>query len=237
MSDHDTPSDVPHNVPLAAAFKFEDQPVRTVIKDGEVWFVVTDVCSVLEHGNPTKAILRLDQDEKDIVTVGTGGGAQEANVVNESGLYYLIVTSRKPQAKKFRRWVTREVLPSIRRTGSYDASRPNSSFAKIARNEAVTAVLPGWGRYTVIVGPDGTHRSARMEYRSLIEDDDVVTLELLCHQVKLIGSFWTKITALNLVALDPAVSFSMDHFSKAISTGDEIATHVLRTCITPRTEH
>jgi hypothetical protein len=72
----------------------------------------------------------------------------------------------------------------------YNDKRPNSTYTKIAQNEAVKVVLPGWGRYTVLVGPDGMHRSARMEYETLLRDDNVVTLGLLCHQMKLIASFW-----------------------------------------------
>jgi hypothetical protein len=219
MSDHDPEKSASE---MPAVFEFQDQPVGTVIKDGEVWFMVTDVCTVLEHGNPTKALLRLDEDEKDIVTVETTGGVQQVNIVNESGLYHLILTSRKPQAKQFRR---------------YDDKRPNSIYAKIARNEVVTVALPGWGRYTVLVGPDGLHRSARMEYETLLHDDNVVTLELLCHQMKLIASFWQKLTTLNLVELAPDVSFASAHFSKAVGIGDEIATHVLRTYVATRTEH
>jgi prophage antirepressor-like protein len=237
MSDHDSPDRANQDAPAPSGFEFENQPVGTIIRNGEVWFTAIDVCAVLEHSNPSSALLRLDQDEKDVVTIATSGGAQQINIVNESGLYHLILTSRKPQAKRFRRWVTGDVLPSIRRTGRYDGQRPNSTYAKIARSEAVTVVLPGWGRYTVLVRPDGTHRSARMEYETLLHDDNVVTLELLCHQMKPIASFWHKLITLKLVELAPDVSFASAHFSKAVGIGDEIATHVLRTYVPPRTEH
>lgn len=88
-------------------------------KDGEPWFVLADVCSVLELGSPHKAAERLDDDEKGRNTIPTPGGPQEMAIINESGLYSLILTSRKFAAKRFKKWVTAEVLPTIRKTGGY----------------------------------------------------------------------------------------------------------------------
>ena len=96
-------------------------PVRIVTVDGEHWFVATDVCSVLDHSNPTMAVAALDDDEKGLSSVETLGGAQQLVTVSEPGLYSLILRSRKPQAKAFKRWITHDVIPSIRRTGSYSA--------------------------------------------------------------------------------------------------------------------
>lgn len=101
-------------------FNFGDYQVRTVIKEGEPWFVAKDVCSVLELTNNREAISRLDEDEKGVNTVYTLGGNQNLTIINESGLYSLILTSRKPEAKAFKKWVTSEVLPSIRKQGKYE---------------------------------------------------------------------------------------------------------------------
>ena len=101
-------------------FNFGDHEVRTVIKEGEPWFVAKDVCSVLELTNNREAISRLDEDEKGVNTVYTLGGNQNLTTINESGLYSLILTSRKPEAKAFKKWVTSEVLPSIRKQGKYE---------------------------------------------------------------------------------------------------------------------
>lgn len=100
-------------------FNFGETGIRAFQKDGVAWFVVVDLAKPLEIVNPRNAIARLDDDEKGVHIVDTPGGAQEVSVVNESGLYSLIMTSRKPEAKRFRRWVTSEVLPAIRRTGQY----------------------------------------------------------------------------------------------------------------------
>jgi prophage antirepressor-like protein len=102
-------------------FAFEDNLVRIVMRDGEPWFVATDVCRVLGLSYVTKTLERLDDDEKGLNTIQTPGGEQQANIVSESGLYALIFTSRKAEARAFRKWVTAEVLPAIRKTGGYDA--------------------------------------------------------------------------------------------------------------------
>jgi prophage antirepressor-like protein len=96
---------------------FNEKMVRIMDKDGEPWFVAKDVCDVLELKNPTVAVQSLDDDE--VTKLNLGGLHGEANIVNESGLYHLIFKSRKKKAQEFRRWVTAEVLPSIRKTGAY----------------------------------------------------------------------------------------------------------------------
>ena len=90
--------------------------IRTVTIDNEPWFVAKDVCEALKHTNPTMAMQMLEEDERTKLSLGRAG---ETNVINESGLYTLIIKSNLPKAKKFRKWVTSEVLPSIRKTGSY----------------------------------------------------------------------------------------------------------------------
>ena len=104
-------------------FEFaNDKQVRVVIneQEGEPWFVAKDVCEILEFGNYRQALTtHLDEDEKGVQKMDTPGGMQDMTIVSESGLYTLIMRSNKPEAKKFRKWVTSEVLPSIRKTGMY----------------------------------------------------------------------------------------------------------------------
>lgn len=104
---------------LPQIFMYESHQVRTVTKDGEPWFVAKDVCDVLEIGNPSQALSRLDEDEKGLISIDTPGGKQEMLCVSEPGLYDLILGSKKTEAKPFKRWVKHEVLPTIRKTGSY----------------------------------------------------------------------------------------------------------------------
>ena len=101
-------------------FAFEDNLVRTILdKNHEPWFVAKDVCKCLDIGNSRDAVAALDEDEKGVDSIDTHGGAQEMSIISEAGLYSLILRSRKPQAKAFKRWITHEVLPALRRTGSY----------------------------------------------------------------------------------------------------------------------
>lgn len=103
-------------------FEFETRPVRVALDErGEPWFVAADVCTALELPDTHKAVARLDADEKGRNSIPTPGGPQEMTVVSEAGLYALVLGSRKASAKRFKRWVTHEVLPSIRKTGGYSA--------------------------------------------------------------------------------------------------------------------
>lgn len=101
-------------------FNFKDQDVRTITQDGEPWFVLGDVCKVLGIGNVTDQKKKLDLDSFDSIEVTDSiGRKRQTVVVNESGLYDVILDSRKPQAKAFRKWITSEVVPSIRKHGGY----------------------------------------------------------------------------------------------------------------------
>ncbi len=147
------PFDENHN--RIIPFDFDDNLVRTTIIDGEPWFVAADVCRVLGHSNPTMAISNLDDDERMTLSItddewadlsiseGQRGGARFLNIVSEPGLYMLIFTSRKPAAKRFRKWVTSEVLPALRKHGHYQmperdpAPRPGAA-------EMVQREWEGW---------------------------------------------------------------------------------------------
>lgn len=108
-------------------FKFEGHDFRAIKRDGEPWFVAADVAAALEIGRTDDAVGRLDDDEKGADIVRTPGGDQRMTVINESGLYSLIMTSRKPAAKRFKKWVTAEVLPEIRKTGGYMLAAPDET--------------------------------------------------------------------------------------------------------------
>lgn len=101
--------------------------VRVIQREGEPWFVAADVCKALEIGNSRQAIVRLDDDEKGVISTDTLGGQQQVNIVNEPGLYTLVLGSRKPEARLFKRWITHEVIPAIRKTGGYIAGQETLS--------------------------------------------------------------------------------------------------------------
>lgn len=115
--------------------------VRTILRDGEPWFVAADVCRVLEIKNPAQAVERLDDDERSMQNIGRQG---DAYIVNEPGLYTLIIRSNKPQAREFRRWVTHDVLPAIRKTGAYMTPAVQEQLNdRLARLEnALTNLVP-----------------------------------------------------------------------------------------------
>lgn len=102
-------------------FKYAENSVRTgLYENGEPWFVAKDICDILGIRNSRQALAKLDEDEKGVFFIDTLGGKQEMATVNESGLYVLIFLSRKAEAKKFRKWVTSELLPTLRKEGSYE---------------------------------------------------------------------------------------------------------------------
>ena len=100
-------------------FSYQNNEVRTVEMGGEPWFVLKDVCNILGISKYRDTAARLDADERGSVEVDTLGGTQQVIAVNESGLYHVILRSDKPEAAPFRKWVTSEVLPSIRKNGAY----------------------------------------------------------------------------------------------------------------------
>lgn len=140
-------------------FDFETNAVRIVMIDEAPWFVAVDICRVLGHGNPTVALTRLDDDEKQRLdpklSLGSsvaGGGAQMMNVISESGLFALILTSNKPEARRFRKWVTAEVLPSIRRDGTYRLPKSEQTLLRLKRE--FYASLPPAQKARAIVKAD-----------------------------------------------------------------------------------
>ena len=126
---------------------FENQDfgrLRTVMVDGEPWFVAADVCRALEIVNSRDATDRLDDDEKNTVVLNDGTpGNPNRTIVNEPGFYTLVMGSRKPEAMAFKRWVTHEVLPALRKTGSYTMpnAEPDLPDKYMAHIEKLTALL------------------------------------------------------------------------------------------------
>lgn len=116
-------------------FSYAGHQVRVITIGGDPWFVASDVCAVLGIANPRDALSSLDDDEKGVATADTLGGEQRVSIVNEPGLYSLTLRSRKPEAKAFKRWVTHEVLPSIRKTGHYALA------SQITRRELAAMVI------------------------------------------------------------------------------------------------
>lgn len=128
-------------------FNYQSNEVRTIMRDGEPWFVLKDVCRVLSIGNPADVFARLDNDEKGVAQIDTPGGKQKMSIINESGLYNVILRSDKPEARPFRKWVTGTVLPTIRKTGAYSANAlrdPKAGLAEAKVKNARARVASIW---------------------------------------------------------------------------------------------
>ena len=114
-------------------FDYKSNKVRTVEQDGRVWFVAKDVCDILGIVNSRKAVSVLDDDELTSLKVTSGGQDREMNAISESGIYALTFRSNKPEAKNFARWVRKEVLPAIMRTGKYSVEQGDEVLALAQR--------------------------------------------------------------------------------------------------------
>ena len=114
---------------LPQIFNYADKEIRVMTLENNPWWVAKDVCETLTLTNPTEAVRALDEDEKSTLRISEGG--PEVNIINEAGLYSLIIRSNKPEAKQFKRWITHEVIPQIRKTGSY--SLVPQSYAEALR--------------------------------------------------------------------------------------------------------
>ena len=130
-------------------FDFNGNEVRTLTVNNEPWFVLADVCKVLDLNNPRRVKMRLNSDDVNTVTLSDGiqRGNPNRTIVNESGLYDVVLRSDKPQAREFRRWVTSDVLPSIRKTGSYS----NTEALALPQNygEALRALADEYDQHQV----------------------------------------------------------------------------------------
>lgn len=126
---------------IATVFEFGQRELRTTVVAGEPWFVATDVCTILNFRTASDALRNLEADEKGYAVVRTPGGNQRVSIVNESGLYALIFRSRTDGAKKFRRWVTEEVLPAIRKTGQYEMASATQAVVQLSNRELALMVI------------------------------------------------------------------------------------------------
>lgn len=156
---------------MNAVLNYKNYQVRTVSKDGFVWWVLKDVCKVLDITNPRNVFNRLDDDEKGVHQIDTLGGKQQMQVISESGLYAVILRSDKPEAKPFRKWVTSEVLPSIRKTGRYESKPPQKKSVRILDLRGLKVVSnPDIADYFGVANATvANHAKAIGEYGILLE--------------------------------------------------------------------
>ncbi|MFD4417615.1 BRO family protein [Bacillus safensis] len=160
---------------LQQIFNYQDQEVRTVIQDGQPFFIGKDVAGILGYSNPRKALIdHVDEDDKDGVTIRDAIGRQQTmTAINESGLYSLILSSKMPDAKKFKRWVTSEILPAIRQTGQYGG--PKALTEREQRIESLKLLLETSQRQDEMSKKLSTHEKKILELNTKV--DEQITLD------------------------------------------------------------
>jgi len=124
-------------------FSFEGALVRVINRADGPWWVLSDICAALEVANPRNITARLDADEKGVCIMDTLGGPQETTTINESGLYSLVLASRKPEAKRFKKWVTATILPAIRKDGLYVSGEEKVATGEMSLEEMTLRVMQG----------------------------------------------------------------------------------------------
>lgn len=150
------------------AFKYNEQQVRTIEKNGEPWFVGKDVADILGYSDTAQAVRKhIDNEDKGVVEMTTPGGKQPVTIINESGLYSLILSSKLPTAKKFKHWVTSEVLPSIRKTGEYKITPAQQNRLDIMERNSRAREASLWLRISAQVKSD-TYRQVCASYASTV---------------------------------------------------------------------
>lgn len=150
------------------AFKYNEQQVRTIEKNGEPWFVGKDVAEILGYSDTAQAVRKhIDNEDKGVVEMTTPGGKQPVTIINESGLYSLILSSKLPTAKEFKHWVTSEVLPSIRKTGEYKITPAQQNRLDIMERNSRSREASLWLRISAQVKSD-TYRQVCASYASTV---------------------------------------------------------------------
>jgi prophage antirepressor-like protein len=156
-------------------FNFGQFAIRTTTVGDAVWFSAADVCDVLGIKNHRDSLQHIDEDEKGVVSSDTLGGQQKISVVNESGLYALVLRSRKPEARKFAKWVTSEVLPAIRKTGSYSVAPVQKAPSLL--NRRVLVSLDHHGKEQLQFVPNNACVAAPEEWAKMIREAGGLFLE------------------------------------------------------------
>ena len=216
-----------------ALFNFSGSEVRVVIDEitGEPLWVAKDVCDALGYSNSRQALAKLDDDEKGVRKIDTLGGDQEMAIVNESGLYTLILRSNKPEAKRFKKWVTSEVLPSIRKTGTY-ALKKEMRYkmlgykSQLAQKNKRIALLEAKLNMTKS-NDDEFWKEAAKGYRDIGKELDrknkalkhIVTEELdaMAHQLK---TQFTQILHNDILTIQQAIDTSVIMMHKKITNAE-----------------
>lgn len=158
---------------------YQDEEVRTVMINGEPHFIANDLCAVLDIRNARDAVATLDDDEKGVVTTDTLGGAQQMSYVTEAGMYSLVLRSRKPEAKAFKRWLTHDVLPTIRKTGNYQRS-------PMTEDDIVAQALQITSARVKALENKVAEDAPKVDYvNTFVADEDLITIRTLASDLNI----------------------------------------------------
>ena len=209
---------------LPVIFTFEKQEIRTIAKDGETWFVAADVCKVLGIQNTTQAVAPLDDDEKGLCLTVTLGGPQRPECRERIWPLPLNLRSDKAIARDFRRWITHDVLPTIRTTGRYEAKRPDQPQTEEIQvdpaDRRIQVALPGGeGRFVITVLPNGRRYIYRSDFDRIEYEYDALNLRSLCYALKNIETFWYMVQHMQSIEFDPKGTIPMDTLETSILHG------------------
>ncbi|KXV49953.1 hypothetical protein AD945_03035 [Gluconobacter albidus] len=218
----------------APPFRFNDTSLQTFVKDGEVWFRMIEVCAAIAHSSPAVAARGLDDDEKRTVALPSASGIQNQIVVSESGLYHFLIKSQLPLAVVFRRWITREVLPSIRRSGFYARPGMEQAASEGQPTDPLDLVrlremcrLPG--RYMVLSLPGQPLHVEARDMDEVLFDFDQADMQALVSSVNLVGSLWRKYYAETVILSEAQiVDGDLQQIDQAISLSSRLAQWVQR---------
>jgi len=228
MLDHEGQATGGQSETLPVEFKFEDHAVRTVQINGTIRFVATDVCEVLGLGNPSQALARLRDDEKGLTTVETLGGRQDMNVITETGLYILVFKSRKAKAEEFTRWVAKEVLPTIRKTGRYEAGQQEPQLEIDSSVQLIKRMLSEPGRYRLNVFPDAKPYIYKTDIDFILKEDDQLNCQLFGRFIQTIFTLWEKLKIEQSVFHELRDDIVVTNLETSIRQAERLATHFLR---------
>lgn len=216
-------------------FNFDDNLIRSAMIDGQPWFVATDIARVLDYSRERDMHRILDSDEKGAHIVRTPGGDQEMTVINQSGLYHAILKSRKPEARRFRKWVTAELLPELNRTGSYsligqgERLRLESEKLRMKRRDSAIKLLDRIGKEHRAEVREALHAVLEQDFQAM--GIDTPSLEAIGCRVDAsqpqLEAFWEALeylqasgTAINHSADPSRLAISLPHLQRiAADTG------------------
>jgi prophage antirepressor-like protein len=212
----------------------EKGSVLVMTRQNEMWFLASDVCRILgiKKDDEPQKLEQLESGERATTKLETNGGMQEVSIVSESGFYTLVMRSRKPVALPFQRWVTKEVLPSIRRTGSYTMSgRPDKGSRSEDKADEKKIVLPipdDPVRYVVMVMPGQPPHVRETPIETILEELSSFDCEALCYSIKLISVALQRLQELFSVEKPVSHGFVMRDLERSVNRATELADRYLR---------